>query len=32
VRLPIVILKADPDDDTYTDPILYITSGRARHE
>lgn len=27
VRLPIVILKADPDDDIYADPVLYITGG-----
>ncbi len=27
VRLPIVILKADPDDDAHGDPILYITGG-----
>jgi pimeloyl-ACP methyl ester carboxylesterase len=27
VRLPVVILKADPDDDTRADPILYITGG-----
>jgi pimeloyl-ACP methyl ester carboxylesterase len=27
VRLAIVILKADPDDDVYADPILYITGG-----
>ncbi|NJN37162.1 MAG: hypothetical protein HC794_09085 [Nitrospiraceae bacterium] len=26
VRLPIVILKADPDDDTFADPILYINN------
>jgi len=27
VRLPVVILKADPDEDTYGDPVLYITGG-----
>lgn len=27
VRLPVVILKADPDDDAYGDPVLYITGG-----
>ena len=27
VRLPIVVLKADPDDDAHGDPVLYITGG-----
>lgn len=27
VRLPVVVLKADPDHDAHADPVLYITGG-----